>query len=365
MKEYYKLLELSEDESKLQGEDFLKVLKPKYKKLCVKYHPDKNQGDKNAEAKFKEITEAYSVLSDKQKKAEYDNEGIFNFGGNPFEDVFRQYGMGNPFGNGNMWGRSNQNPIERGTSIKITLNVTYEELFNGTNKKIKIKKLVPCKDCQGTGLGADGEIRKCSVCGGSGIETLQQVIGNGISISQKTCHKCNGRGKEIINPCHTCNGDGIVMGEEEIDIQINKGIDPLCTLLLKGKGNPPHRGEGENGDLYIHIMLEERSPYKLIERRDGSGIGVSKTIDIPVLDCITGTEIKIGQPDGSAFTVKVPAGSKNNNFIRVKEKGLFFNDIGKSGDLYLNINQIMPENITSADIKLINKLKKSDSFKGK
>ena len=344
-------------------------IKKAYRKLAIQYHPDKNPGDKEAEEKFKEAAEAYSVLSDADKKARYDQfgfEGIsgaagggFNGAGMDMNDIFSMFGdiFGGRggFGGFSGFGGGSTGPQKhRGRDLRVKARLSLQEIANGTVKKFKLKKFVPCSHCNGT--GADGNAYEtCPECKGTGriIRTQQSFFG--MMRSEVACPHCGGEGKIIKNKCRHCNGEGIVMGEEVVEVQIPAGVVEGMQLSMRSKGNAGKRN-GINGDLLI-VIEEEKHP-ELI--RDENDLIYSLLLDIPT--AALGGFAEIPTIDGKA-KVTIDPGTQPGKVLRLRGKGLpTLNGYGK-GDIVVNISVYIPETLSKDEKKAIEHFKDSDNFK--
>lgn len=363
-KDYYAILGITEEEKKLSFEEFEKVLKGKYRKLSVKWHPDKfanesEEKQKEADEKFKDIAEAYSVLSDKGKKAKYDSpqgfnpfEGMFGgrnpfdfFGGghNPFSDIF---GGGDAFTN-------KESKIQKGATVHYKLNLTLEEVYSGVEKTIKYKRLEPCSECHGSGLGKDGKVEICPVCGGSGQELKQ--LPNGWQELQ-TCKHCKGKGRIIHNPCSCCHGSGFEEKEYETTIKIPAGIDG--DIQIKGEGSLPLVKDGIPGDLIIHIT------YLKHERFVRRGNDLLFEFRIPILDAITGAKQNVITINGKTLETKIPQGIEDGENIRFANKGMpIYGRNGRYGHMIGIVKLIIPKTLNDEEKRLIEELKQQEHFK--
>ncbi len=344
-------------------------IKKAYRKLAIQYHPDKNPGDKEAEEKFKEAAEAYSVLSDADKKARYDQfgfEGVsgaagggFNGAGMDMNDIFSMFGdifggRGGFGGFGGFGGGSAGPQKHRGRDLRVKAKLTLQEIANGTTKKFKLKKYVACSHCNGS--GAEGNsYETCPECKGTGriIRTQQSFFG--MMRSEVACPHCNGEGKIIKNKCHHCSGEGIVMGEEVVEVQIPAGVVEGMQLSMRGKGNAGKRN-GVNGDLLI-VVEEEKHP-ELI--RDENDLIYSLLLDIPT--ATLGGFAEIPTIDGKA-KVTIDPGTQPGKVLRLRGKGLpTLNGYGK-GDIVVNISVYIPEILSKDEKKAIEHFKDSENFK--
>lgn len=347
-------------------------LKKAYRKLALKYHPDKNPGDKAAEEKFKEAAEAYDVLSDPDKRAKYDqwghNMGSSGFGGGgggfhasgmSMEDIFSQFG--DIFGGGSFGGfggfgsaaggsaRRRRQP--KGSDLRIKVKLTLKEISEGVTKKLKIPRFVQCQHCAGTGAKNGTAFHTCNRCHGSGVvEHVQQTFLGAMS-STATCPECNGEGKTITEKCTYCNGEGIVRQEEVVEFTIPAGVSDGMVLTLKGKGNAARHG-GVNGDLLI--VVEELPDQELI--RDGNDLIYNLMLDIPT--AALGGSVEIPTVNGKA-RVKIPAGTQPGKVLRLRGKGLPSTESYGTGDELVNIMVYIPENLTDKEKEAIESLRGS------
>ena len=344
-------------------------IKKAYRKLAIQYHPDKNPGDKEAEEKFKEAAEAYSVLSDENKKARYDQfgfEGVSGAGGGGFSgagmdmnDIFSMFGdifggRGGFGGFGGFGGGSAGPQKHRGNDLRVKAKLTLQEIANGTTKKFKLKKYVQCTHCNGS--GAEGNsYETCPECKGTGriIRTQQSFFG--MMRSEVPCPHCQGEGKIIKNKCSHCHGEGVVLGEEVVEIQIPAGVVEGMQLSMRGKGNAGKRG-GINGDLLI-VIEEEKHP-ELI--RDENDLIYSLLLDIPT--ATLGGFADIPTIDGRA-KVTIDPGTQPGKVLRLRGKGLpTLNGYGK-GDIVVNISVYIPEALSKEEKKTIESFRDSDNFR--
>lgn len=344
-------------------------IKKAYRKLAIQYHPDKNPGDKEAEEKFKEAAEAYSVLSDADKKARYDQfgfEGVSGAGGGGFSgagmdmnDIFSMFGdifggRGGFGGFGGFGGGSAGPQKHRGSDLRVKARLSLQEIANGTTKKFKLKKYVACTHCNGS--GAEGNsYETCPECKGTGriIRTQQSFFG--MMRSEVPCPHCQGEGKIIKNKCSHCHGEGVVLGEEVVEIQIPAGVVEGMQLSMRGKGNAGKRG-GINGDLLI-VIEEEKHP-ELI--RDENDLIYSLLLDIPT--ATLGGFAEIPTIDGKA-KVTIDPGTQPGKVLRLRGKGLpTLNGYGK-GDIVVNISVYIPETLSKEEKKVIEQFRESNNFR--
>jgi molecular chaperone DnaJ len=363
-RDYYEILGVTKSASTDE-------IKKAYRKVAMQFHPDRNPGDKAAEEKFKEAAEAYEVLSDSDKKAQYDRYGHAAFSGNGraysggnmnMDDIFSQFGdifgedvFGSFFGGGGgqtRTGRKRQGV--KGSNLRIKLKLNYEELAKGVNKSVKVKKYVPCGTCSGSGAKDKGSVQTCSGCGGSG--QVRKVTNTFLGQMQTvtTCPTCNGEGTTITAKCNSCKGEGRVYGEETVSIDIPAGVQEGMQLSLNGKGNAGERG-GSNGDLII--LIEEEAHPEL--HREGLNVAYDLYISIP--DAIFGTNVEVPTIDGRA-KIKVPPGTQSGKIFRLKGKGFPAVNSYEKGDQLIHINVWTPQNLTSEEKSMVEKLGRSTNF---
>lgn len=344
------------------------VLKKAYRKLAVKYHPDKNPDDKAAEEKFKEAAEAYEVLSNDDKRARYDRYGHAGvdqsggFGGrgmtmddiiNNFGDIF---GDSNPFesffGGSRARGRSQRG--QRGSNLRIKVALTLEEIANGVTKKIKVKKQVTCSTCNGSGAKNKNSVRTCQTCGGRGV--VQEVRNTFLGQMQttSTCSTCGGSGQQLTDSCPTCKGEGRVYGEETIELDIPAGVEEGMQLSMRGKGNIGRRG-GPAGDLLINI---EEKPHEFLQR---DGMNLIYDLYLNFADAALGTSVEVPTIDGRV-KIRVPAGTQSGKIFRLKGKGLPSVQSYGRGDQLIYVNIWTPKKLTDEERRLLEKLKTMPNF---
>ncbi|WP_287210344.1 molecular chaperone DnaJ [Muribaculum sp.] len=367
-RDYYEVLGVAKTATKDE-------LKKAYRKLALKYHPDKNPGDKVAEEKFKEAAEAYDVLSDDNKRAKYDQWGPsmgpsgfggaggggFHAGGMSMEDIFSHFG--DIFGGGSYGGfggfgsaaGGRRRRQQKGTDLRIKVKLTLKEISEGVSKKLKLPRYVQCQHCNGTGAKDGTAFNTCPTCHGSGvISQVQQTI-LGPMESTATCPTCHGEGKTISEKCTFCNGEGIVRQEEVVEFTIPAGVQDGMTLSIKGKGNAARHG-GINGDLLI--VIEEIPDPELI--RDGNDIIYNLMLDIPT--ATLGGSVDIPTITGKA-RVKIPAGTQPGKVLRLRGKGLPNTEGYGNGDELVNIMVYIPEQLNETERKAIEQLRDQPNVK--
>jgi molecular chaperone DnaJ len=344
-------------------------IKKAYRKVAMQYHPDRNPGDKSAEEKFKEAAEAYEVLSDADKKAQYDRYGHAGLSGNGrgygggmnMDDIFSQFGdifgddvFGSFFGGHR--GRSGQRSQGvRGSNLRVKLKLTFEEIAKGVKKNIKVKKYVLCSTCSGSGAKDKGSIQTCKTCGGSGQVRRVQNTFLGQMQTVTTCPACNGEGSTITSKCGTCKGDGRVYGEETVSIDIPAGVQEGMQLNVNGKGNAGERG-GHNGDL---IILIEEEPHKELQR-DGLNVAYDLYISFP--EAVSGIQVEVPTIDGRA-KIKIPAGTQSGKIFRLKGKGFPAVNSYEKGDQLIHVNVWTPQHVTPEEKAALEKMALSQNFK--
>lgn len=346
-------------------------IKKAYRKKAIQYHPDKNPGDKQAEENFKEAAEAYEVLSNAEKKQRYDQYGHAGMGGASgfggqnmnMDDIFSMFGdiFGGSFGGGGFGGfggggrsRGGQR-VNRGQNLRVKVTLNLQEIANGVEKKIKVKKYVECKTCSGSGA-KDGSYSTCSTCHGSGQVTRVSNTFLGQMQTTSACPTCNGEGKIITNKCTSCYGEGIVKDDEVITLNIPAGVAEGMQLSVSGKGNAARRG-GINGDLILLIQEEEHPD--LI--RDENDLIYNLFLNLP--DMALGTTSEIPTVE-SKVKVKIDPGTQPEKILRLRGKGLpDVNGYGK-GDLLVKIHAWVPTKLSAEEKALLEKLGQQPNFQG-
>ena len=352
-------------------------IKKAYRKVAMQFHPDRNPGDKAAEDKFKEAAEAYEVLSDTDKKAQYDRFGHAGVTGNGrgnggfsggmnTEDIFSQFGdifgediFGSFFGGGGRSSRAGGGRSRgvRGSNLRIKLKLTYEEIAKGVTKSVKVKKYVSCTTCGGSGAKDKNSVQTCGTCGGSG--QVKRVTNTFLGQMQTvtTCPGCNGEGTTITAKCGNCKGEGRVYGEETVTLDIPAGVQEGMQLSVGGRGNAGERG-GMAGDLIV--LIEEEQHKEL--HRDGLNVAFELYISIP--DAVFGTQLEVPTIDGKA-KIKIPAGTQSGKVFRLKGKGFPEVNGYAKGDQLIHVNVWTPQHLNAEEKVMLEKLGGSQNFQPK
>ncbi len=329
-------------------------IKKAYRKMSKKYHPDLNQGDKTAEEKFKEVNEAYQVLSDPEKKERYDRFGHagvdpnFGAGGGGFNGGFGGFDFGDIFGDifggfGGFGGR--RNGPRRGADIRQNVEISFNEAAFGCQKSINISKMDTCETCHGTGAKPGTQVSTCGRCNGTGQVQTQQRTMLGYVTNVTTCPDCHGTGKIIKEPCRDCRGTGKVRRSKTIEINIPAGIDHGQTMQVSGKGEPGDRG-GPNGDLLVTIRIRPHDIFK----RDGNNVNVAMPVSF--VQAALGATLKVPTIDG-VVEYDIPEGTQSGTRFRLRGKGIpYVNGRGR-GDQYVTVNVEVPKNLTSKQKELL------------
>ena len=363
-RDYYEVLGVA------KGAD-AKEIKKAYRKVAMKYHPDKNPGDKAAEEKFKEAAEAYEVLSDEQKRARYDRYGhagvdpqggFGSRGGMTMDDIFANFSdifgdSGSPFESffGGGGGRTRRASGQKGSNIRIKVSLTLEEIADGVTKKIKVKKQNSCDTCGGSGAKDSKSVASCGTCGGSGY--VRQVKSTFLGQMQTTtvCPRCNGSGQQITTKCGTCKGEGRKLGEETIEIDIPAGVEEGMQLSMRGKGNAGKNG-GPKGDLLIAIEEKQHKHFT----RDGQNIMFDLFLNFA--DAALGTSVEVPTL-GKKVKISIPAGTPAGKIFRLRSKGVpSVQGYAGKGDQLINVNIWTPKTLTKEDKELLEAMRKSPSF---
>ena len=371
-RDYYEVLGVGRDAS---ADD----IKQAYRKAALKWHPDRwvsgtDEEKKTAEEKFKEASEAYSILSDPDKKAKYDQFGFAGVDGAGAQDWSQGFGslndilnnlfggafggaFGNAFGGGfGGFGGTQSGPRTiRGRDIRTRVRLTLEEIAKGCTKEVTLERNRPCPDCSGRGTRNASDIKTCPTCHGSG--QVQNVVNSlfGRTMTYSTCPQCNGEGKVVSNPCSRCKGTGLERKRETVKVQVPAGVEDGMQLTVRGEGHAAPRG-GVNGDLLV--IIEEQPHAQL--KRQGSDLFYTRVISVP--DAILGTEIQIPTLDGP-YKMKIDSGTQSGTVLRLRGRGMpSVNSYGK-GDLYVKILVWMPRKLSRSEKEALEKIKDSNSFK--
>ena len=346
-RDYYEILSVSKTASETE-------IKAAYRKLAIKHHPDKNPDDHTAEEKFKEAAEAYSVLSDAQKRAAYDrfgHQGVgagvggagFNPGFSNIEDIFDLFGFGDMFG-GQRGGSSKRTAAQRGADLRYDLEITLEEAAHGKQETLRIPRLEKCDVCDGRGAENGTSVETCSTCNGSGQTRYQQ----GFFSVMRTCPTCAGKGQIIKNPCKKCYGAGRVEREKSLEVKIPAGVETGSRLRVSGEGEGGTQG-GASGDLFVVIHVKE---HELFERQ---GANLYSAVPVTFAQAALGAEIKVKTLDREE-NLKIPAGTQTGTVFRLRSLGMpSLNGRGR-GDLFVAASLITPKTLTKEQRKILEQL---------
>jgi molecular chaperone DnaJ len=350
-RDYYEILGVDRNANETE-------IKRAYRTLAIKYHPDKNPDDHAAEDKFKEAAEAYSVLSDAQKRAAYDRFGHsatgagaggagFNPGYSNIEDIFDLFGFGDMFGGqgGRARGASGRTSARRGDDLRYDLEITLEEAATGKEEKLRIPRLEKCDECEGKGTEKGSEPETCITCNGSGQSRYQQ----GFFSVMRTCPNCSGSGRIIKNPCKSCHGAGRVEKEKTLEIKIPAGVETGSRLRVNGEGEAGTSG-GSSGDLYVVIHVAEHEMFE----RQGSNLYVAHPITFA--QAALGAEIKVKTLDGDEEELKIPPGTQTGTVFRIKSQGMPVLGGRGKGDMFVAVTLITPKTLTKEQRKLLEQL---------
>lgn len=361
-RDYYEILNISKTAT-------AEEIKKSYRKIAMKYHPDRNPGDKAAEEKFKEAAEAYEVLSDTDKRAQYDRFGHAGVGGRGFgggmnmDDIFSQFGdvfgddlFGSFFGGGrSRSGNSNRPRGVRGSNLRVKIKLTYEEIANGVTKNIKVKKYTSCSACGGSGAKDKSSVQTCSSCQGSGQVRRVQNTFLGQMQTVTTCPACNGEGTTITVKCGSCRGEGRLYNEETISIDVPAGVQAGMQLNVSGKGNAGERG-GMAGDLFV---LVEEEAHKELHRE---GLNVAYDLHISFTDAVFGTTVEVPTIDGRA-KIKIPPGTQSGKIFRLKGKGFpHVHSHYEKGDQLIQVNVWTPQHVSEEEKSILERLSTSPNM---
>lgn len=343
-----------------QGADE-KALKSAFRKMAMKYHPDKNPDDKTAEEKFKELNEAYEILKDPQKRAAYDQYGHAAFeqggggggfsggGAGGFSDIFEDI-FGEMMGGRATGGRRGTGGRERGADLRYNMEVSLEEAFEGKNAQIDVPTAVTCETCEGDGSKPGSQPKTCSTCGGAGRVRAAQ----GFFSIERACPACQGRGEVISDPCTSCSGQGRVTKERSLSVNIPEGIEDGVRIRLSGEGEAGARG-GPTGDLYIFISVNNHEFFQ----RDGADLFCR--IPVSLTTAALGGQLEVGTLDGTKSRVKVPEGTQTGKQFRLKNKGMPIMRSNDKGDLYIQIVTETPQNLSKKQRELLQEFEQLSS----
>jgi molecular chaperone DnaJ len=360
-RDYYEVLGLSKGATEDE-------IKKAYRKIAIKYHPDRNPGDKEAEEKFKEAAEAYDVLHDPQKRQQYDQFGFngpmgggfggFNATSMNMDDIFSMFG--DIFGGHGGFGGGPRRPQKhRGSDLRLKVRLSLKEISDGATKKFKVRKDVTCSHCHGSGAEAGSSDEMCPTCHGSGVitHTTQSIFG--MMQTQATCPTCNGSGHVIKNKCKHCGGTGVEKGEEVVEITIPAGVAEGMIVNVPGKGNAGHNN-GISGDIQVFIEEEENDTFI----RDDNDLIYNLLLDFPT--AALGGEIEIPTIEGNKLKVKLDSGTQPGKTLRLRGKGLpAVQGYGNGrGDLVVNISVYIPKTLSREEKEAIERFRESDNFKG-
>jgi len=359
-RDLYEILGLSKNAS---GDD----IKRAYRQLALKYHPDKNPGNKEAEEQFKEIAEAYAILIDPEKRARYDRfghtatTGAGDFGGfsniedifSAFGDIFGGGGFGDIFGGGSRGRR--QRRSNRGSDLQIRLRLSLEEVATGVTKKINVKKYVSCESCGGSGSDSASSTVECQVCHGSGEirQVTQSLFGQMVNVT--TCHNCNGEGRIVRDPCKSCHGDGRVSGKKQIEINIPAGVASGNYIPLRGEGNIGKRS-GPPGDLMVYIEEESHSIFE----RNGNDVIMVLPVSFP--QAVLGSSMEIPTLTGKA-RINIPAGTSPGKILRMRNKGIPNVHGAGIGDQLVQVQIYVPKGLDAEEKQKIKDLENLEGLK--
>ena len=334
-------------------------IKKAYRKLALKYHPDKTKGDKNSEEKFKEASEAYHILSDEKRKANYDqfghaafegagggSQGFGGFDTSSFSDIFEDFFS--DFGGVSSSRRSSN----RGNDLRYDVSIDLEEAYKGIQKNVKYTTYKACSSCSGSGAAKGSKPVRCDYCSGRGKVRTNQ----GFFTVQQTCPQCSGSGEEITNPCSSCGGQGKKQSSKRLSVTIPKGVDDGTRIRLSGKGEAGSRGAG-NGDLYLFINVYSHELFKRSEEN------LFFECPISIADAALGTSLEIPTIDGGKAKIKIPPGTQSGKQFRLRGKGMPFMRGSGTGDLYIQVNTEVPISLNKEQKELLEKFREIENEK--
>ncbi len=363
-RDYYEVLGVEKNASEDE-------IKKAYRKIAIKYHPDRNPGSKEAEEKFKEAAEAYDVLHDPQKRQQYDQFGFdgLNMGGGfggfsggfSMDDIFSMFGdiFGGRSGFGGFGGGGGQRAQYRGSDLRLKVRLNLQEVASGVTKKFKVKKDVQCSHCHGTGAEVGSSSETCPTCHGSGVVTRTTQSLFGLMQTQSVCPTCGGEGKIIKNKCQHCHGEGIVKGEEVVEIKIPAGVASGMVVNVPGKGNAG-KHNGISGDIQVFIDEEPNDTFV----RDNSDVIYNLLLDFPT--AALGGSVEIPTIEGTKAKIKIEPGTQPGKTFRLRGKGLpAVQGYGRgTGDLVVNVSVYVPKTLSRQEKDALEEMQKSDNFKG-
>ena len=353
-RDYYDVLGVAKSSSKDE-------IKKAYRKLALKYHPDKTKGDKASEEKFKEASEAYHVLSDEKRKTNYDQFGHaafegaggggqgfggFDFNNSAFSDIFEDF-FGDFGGE-----RSPRRSSNRGNDLRYDISINLEEAYKGLEKNVKYTTYKKCSSCSGSGAAKGSKPTKCSYCAGRGKVRSNQ----GFFTIQQTCPQCSGYGETIGTPCKNCSGNGKVQGNENVTVKIPRGVDDGTRIRLSGKGEAGSKG-GSNGDLYLFISIDNHNIFKRSEEN------LYYELPISFSDATLGTTVEVPSIDGGKSKIKIPAGTQHGKQFRLKGKGMPLLRRSLFGDLYIRIITQVPTSLSKRQKEILEEFNEIETNK--
>lgn len=364
-RDYYEVLGVDKNASEDE-------IKKAYRKIAIKYHPDRNPDNKEAEEKFKEAAEAYDVLHDPQKRQQYDQFGFsgpagaggFSGAGFSMDDIFSQFGdiFGDIFGGGRggFGGGGRRQPAQyRGSDLRLKVRLSLQDIATGVTKKFKVKKDIACEHCHGSGAEAGSGKETCPTCHGSGVVTRTTKSIFGVMQTQSACPTCGGEGVIIKNKCKVCDGTGVRKGEEVIEIKIPAGVAEGMVVTVPGKGNAGKRN-GVNGDIQVYIEEEDNDTFI----RDDNNLIYNLLLDFPT--AALGGQVEIPTIEGTKVRIKIEPGTQPGKTLRLRGKGLpSVQGYGMGmGDLVVNVSVYVPKTLSSSEKKALEEFRESDNFKG-
>jgi molecular chaperone DnaJ len=343
--EYYEVLGVARTATEQE-------IKSAYRKLALKFHPDRNPGDKEAEERFKEAAEAYSVLGDAQKRQRYDtygHAGVSGAAGGFDPTIFADFGdiLGDFFGFGDLFGRRRGGP-RRGSDLRYNLELTFEEAVFGTETAIQIPRAEQCGTCSGSGAAPGTSPTTCASCGGAGQVAFQQ----GFFSVARTCGRCRGTGRMVASPCKECQGHGAIAKERKLQIKIPPGVDTGSQLRISGEGEPGQAG-GPPGDLYVVVRADDHDFF----RREGTGLFCE--VPISITQAALGASIEVPTLDGGTTRVSIPEGTQPAASIRVRGQGVPHLGAKGRGDLHVSLRVVVPSRLTAEQRKLMEQLSRT------